>query len=229
MKTILIVDDEAKIRNVITAYLKNDGYKTIEAATGNEALTIIKSNPVDLVVLDLMLPDIPGEEVCVQIRKLSPVPILMLTAKAAEENRVKGLSLGADDYVLKPFSAKELLARIKSILRRSSPYELLSERVSYNDDQLIVDAVKDQVISQGVPVNLTPNELKLFLFLVRHPQRPFSREELVEKIFGLDYEGDIRTVDQHIKNIRQKIEPDSKSPTYILTVFGKGYKFAGGK
>lgn len=112
---------------------------------------------------------------------------------------------------------------------RSSPYELLSDRISFNDGQLIVDAVKDQVISQGIPVNLTPNELKLFLFLVRHPQRPFSREELVEKILGLDYEGDIRTIDQHIKNIRQKIEPDSKNPIYILTVFGKGYKFAGGK
>lgn len=124
---------------------------------------------------------------------------------------------------------RNCLQGLNPFYARSSPYELLSDRISFNDGQLIVDAVKDQVISQGIPVNLTPNELKLFLFLVRHPQRPFSREELVEKILGLDYEGDIRTIDQHIKNIRQKIEPDSKNPIYILTVFGKGYKFAGGK
>lgn len=225
---ILVVDDEEKIRDVAASYLRREGYRVLEAETGEQTLGLLQREPVDLVILDLMLPDLPGEEICRRIRARSAVPILMLTAKAAEDDRIRGLSLGADDYVIKPFSPRELVARVKALLRRASADELLAERVVFRDGHLLIDARQREVYRDGRLVPLTPHEYRLLLVLARHPNRPFTREELIEKIRGYDYAGDVRTVDQHIKNLRQKIEPDPKNPAYIVTVYGFGYKFASG-
>ncbi|MFC7440271.1 winged helix-turn-helix domain-containing protein [Laceyella putida] len=173
-----------------------------------------------------MLPDVSGETICQRIREQSPVPILMLTAKVSEGDRIKGLALGADDYVIKPFSPREVVARIKAILRRSSQ-DLLASRVSYKDGELIIDTAKQEVLKNGEVISLTPAEFKLLLVFARHPDRSFSREELIERAFGISYMGDDRTIDQHIKNLRQKIETNPKKPQYIITVYGFGYRFDG--
>jgi DNA-binding response OmpR family regulator len=227
-KVVLIVDDEEKIREILTSYLSQAGFATLEAANGTETLKIVKQEALDFVILDLMLPDITGETLCQQIRQFSPIPILMLTAKVSEGDRIKGLSIGADDYVMKPFSPKEVIERVKAILRRSS-HDLLASRVTFQDGDLVIDMDKQTVLKNGEIIHLTPAEFKLLLVLARHPDRPFSREELIEKVFGLSYLGDGRTVDQHVKNLRQKIETDPKKPTYLFTVYGFGYRFAGGK
>ncbi|MDM5317856.1 response regulator transcription factor [Fictibacillus sp. b24] len=228
MKTILIVEDEPKLSEVVSSYLKTEGFNTLEALNANDALKQIKNHSIDFVVLDLMLPDMSGEELCQRIRQKHTLPILMLTAKVKEEERINGLALGADDYMAKPFSPRELVMRIKTILRRSGNGELLAEQITYNGGELKIDASKQEVFVKGEPVNLTPNEYKLLLTFGRHPNRVFSREELVEKILGFDFEGDSRTIDQHVKNLRYKLEIDPKNPNYIVTVFGVGYKFTGG-
>ncbi|MBL0386500.1 response regulator transcription factor [Tumebacillus sp. ITR2] len=228
MKTILIVDDEPKIRDVVASYLQKENYRTLESATGREALDLLQSANIDLCILDLMLPDISGVEVCRQIRRTMPLPVLMLTAKAMEEDRIAGLSLGADDYLTKPFSPRELVARVKAILRRSSENDLLADRVEFDEGALVIDTVKYEVFRQTELISLTPNEFKLLLTLARHPQRTFSREELVRKVLGYEFDGDPRTIDQHMKNLRHKLEADPKAPRYLLTVYGIGYKFAGG-
>lgn len=228
MKTILIVEDEPKLLEVVSSYLEKEGFHTLEALNANEALNHIKRKSVDFVVLDLMLPDMSGEELCQRIRQAHTLPILMLTAKVNEEDRINGLSLGADDYMVKPFSPRELVMRVKTILRRSGNGDLLAEQITYNGGQLKIDASKQEVFVKGEPVNLTPNEYKLLLTFGRHPNRVFAREELVEKILGFDFEGDSRTIDQHVKNLRYKLEIDPKNPLYIVTVFGVGYKFTGG-
>jgi two-component system, OmpR family, response regulator ResD len=227
-RVVLIVDDEEKIREVLTSYLCQEGFATLEAANGTEALKIIQQEALDFVILDLMLPDVTGETICQKIRELSPIPILMLTAKVSERDRIKGLSIGADDYVLKPFSPKEVVARVKAILRRSS-HDLLTSRVTFQDGDLVIDMDKQIVLKNGEVVHLTPAEFKLLLVLARHPDRPFSREELIEKVFGFSYTGDDRTIDQHVKNLRQKIETDPKNPAYLFAVYGFGYRFVGGK
>ncbi|EGK10283.1 MAG: response regulator transcription factor [Firmicutes bacterium] len=228
MKNILIVDDEKKIREVLSSYLSHAGYRTLEAGTGRKALDIHREVAVDLIILDLMLPDLSGEEVCREIRRQSAVPILMLTAKVEERHRLEGLAIGADDYVIKPFSPREVVARVQAILRRSAD-DLLAERVSFQHGDLIVDTRTKTVCKAGQPVHLTPIEYRLIQILARNPGRPFSREELVEKLFGFDYSGDERTIDQHVKNLRNKVEPDPKNPTYFKTVFGFGYRFEGGE
>ncbi|UVI28512.1 response regulator transcription factor [Paenibacillus spongiae] len=228
MKTILVVDDEEKIRDVVVSYLKKDGFRTTEAATGNEAMHVLQNQAIDLVILDLMLPDMEGELVCQQIRRINSVPILMLTAKASENNRIKGLSIGADDYLTKPFDPREVVARVRAILRRTDDGHLLADRLSFNGGHLEIDSLKQLVFSHGEPIHLTPNEYKLLLALAKYPQRQFPREELVEKVLGYEFDGDIRTIDQHVKNIRLKIEADPKNPQYIVTVYGSGYRFAGG-
>ncbi|WP_409346817.1 response regulator [Paenibacillus sp. MBLB4367] len=228
MQTILMVDDEEKIRDVVVSYLRKDGFLAIEASSGTSALQTIRSASVDLVILDLMLPDMSGEQVCQAIRRQSSVPILMLTAKTEETSRIHGLTIGADDYVLKPFDSRELVARVRAILRRSGDHALLAERITFEEGELCLDARHAEVYRNGDAVSLTPSEYKLLLVLARHPLRHFSRDELVEKVLGFDFEGDARAIDQHIKNIRQKIEPDPKRPKYIQTVYGKGYRFTGG-
>jgi DNA-binding response OmpR family regulator len=228
MKTILIVDDEPKLREVVSSYLKNEGFLTLVASNGKDALHYISAKNVDLVVLDLMLPDMSGEEICQAIRRQFSVPILMLTAKVNEEDRIKGLSIGADDYMIKPFSPRELVLRVKTILRRSGDGELLAEQITYNDGELKIAADKQDVHVKGRLINLTPNEYKLLITFARHPNRIFSRDELIEKILGFDYEGGTRTIDQHVKNLRHKIESNPKEPKYIITAFAMGYKFTGG-
>jgi DNA-binding response OmpR family regulator len=228
MKTILVVDDEEKIRDVIASYLIKEGFRVKEAATGNEAMHALQNQTVDLVILDLMLPDMEGELVCQSIRQFNSVPILILTAKASENNRIKGLSIGADDYLTKPFDPREVVARVRAILRRTDDNHLLADRLTFNQGQLEIDSLKHTVFSHGQPINLTPSEYKLLLALAKYPQRHFSREELVDKVLGYEFDGDIRTIDQHVKNIRQKIESDPKRPRYIVTVYGSGYRFAGG-
>lgn len=228
MQTILVADDEAKIREVVVSYLQMEGYRAEEADTGGRALELLRGGGIDLLVLDLMLPDMAGEQVCKEIRRFSPLPILMLTAKIAEDDRVRGLTFGADDYVVKPFSPRELMARVKAILRRSKDDRLLAETISFRAGDLVIRTPKREVDKQGSPVGLTPNEYKLLLTLARHPDRTFTRDELIEKVLGFDYEGDTRTIDQHVKNLRQKIETDPRKPVYIVTVFAVGYRFAGG-
>ncbi|WP_248928345.1 response regulator transcription factor [Paenibacillus hamazuiensis] len=229
MKTILIVDDEEKIREVVVSYLQKDGFLTIEAGTGKNALELVHGGNIDLVILDLMLPDLSGEEVCRAIRQFSPVPVIMLTAKISEDDRVQGLSLGADDYVLKPFSPRELIARVKANLRRAFDDRLLAETISFQGGDLVIHPSKHEVFKAGRPVRLTPNEYKLLITFARHPQRTFTREELVEKVLGFDFDGDARAIDQHVKNLRHKIESNPKNPLYVITVFGVGYRFSGGE
>ncbi len=227
-KKILVVDDEPKIVEVVTSYLINSGYKVFQAENGKQALEVFQKVNPHLVVLDLMLPDIMGEEVCQKLRRISRVPIIMLTAKVAEEDLLNGLHLGADDYLTKPFSPRELLARIEVIFRRAYNEAVpLADQLSFNHEDLIIDALKHEVKKQGNIVNLTPNEYKILMSLVKYPHKAFTRDELLTLALGDDYQGFDRTIDTHIKNLRQKIETDPKNPTYILTIHGVGYRFGG--
>lgn len=227
VRKILVVEDEKKIADVIKAYLEREGYLVTATASGAEALTLADAGKYDLIVLDLMLPDLSGEEVCAELRRRSDVPIIMVTARTAEDEKVHGLSIGADDYLTKPFSPRELVARVKAILRRThSDTELLAEKMGFNEDRLVIDVARHEVRLAGEPVALTPHEFKLLLTLARRPGRVYSRYELISMVQGYDYEGYERTIDAHVKNLRQKIEADPKNPRYVLTVFGVGYKFA---
>jgi len=229
-KKILLVDDEEKILEVVQAYLDREGYLVYTAKNGKTALQYLDEEKLDLLVLDLMLPDLSGEDICLEVRKASNLPILMLTAKTKEEDKISGFALGADDYLTKPFSPRELVARVKALLRRSSPENIvLSEVLTFGEGDLEINSLTYEVKKQGREVGLTPNEFKILLTLARAPGRIFSRWELINLALGYDYEGYERTVDTHIKNLRQKIEDDSKSPAYILTVYGLGYKFGGGE
>lgn len=223
---ILVVDDEQKIVDVVRAYLERDGYIVFSATDGQSALEVADRSHPDLVILDLMLPDLSGEEVCQRLRQESEVPILMLTAKSAEEERIKGLSIGADDYLVKPFSPRELTARVRAILRRSKG-DVLKDVLSFGDGKIVIDAVRHEVRRLGELVSLTPLEFKLLLTLAQYPGRAYSRLELIRKVQGYDFEGYERTVDTHIKNLRSKIEDDPKNPTYVQTIYGVGYKFVG--
>ena len=230
MKKILIVDDEAKIIDVVKSYLESKGYSVLTAENGRQALDIFEKQEISLVLLDLMLPDISGEEVCTVIRKKSRVPVIMVTAKVEEADLLQGLGLGADDYVTKPFSLKTLLARIEAVMRRSMDDRMpLFNRNSWDNGDLDIDFLSMAVRKNHLPVSFTPNEFTLLSTLVKYPDKVFTREELIAKAFGEDYEGFDRTIDTHIKNIRHKIETDPKNPVYILTVFGVGYQFGGGR
>ncbi|MFB5761874.1 response regulator [Paenibacillus medicaginis] len=227
MKTVLVVDDEQKIREVIASYLQKEHYHVLECASGEEALAVLRSQRVDLLILDLMLPGMEGETVCREVRKFSSIPILMLTAKVAQVDRISGLSIGADDYMIKPFDPNEVVARVKAILRRTDDSQLLVDVISFNGGHLRIDSLKNQVYHYSEPISLTPSEYKLLLLLAKYPQRRFPREELVDRVMGLGFDGDIRIIDQHVKNVRQKIEQDPRNPRYILTVYGFGYRFGG--
>lgn len=228
IKTILVVDDEPKIVEVVEAYLKKEGFDVLTAEDGEKALKLFKNELIHLVVLDLMLPKISGEEVCNRIRAVSDVPIIMLTAKSEEDDKIEGLAIGADDYLTKPFSARELVGRVKALIRRSyRDSSHLADYLIFNNGDLEININKMKVKKDGQYVNLTTNEFKILLALLTNPGQVFSREQLVEKAFGLDYEGFDRTIDSHIKNIRQKIEDNHREPKYIITVYGMGYKFVG--
>jgi len=229
-KKILVVDDEVKIVEIVKSYLENSGYAVYEAYNGKEALDKFEKENPALIVLDLMLPDMTGEEICKTLRKKSRVPIIMLTAKVEEENILRGLNIGADDYVTKPFSPRQLVARVEAVLRRTSDALIpLSSIISFNNDELVIDTLKYEVKRCGKVINLTPNEYRILLTMIKYPDKTFTREELISIGLGEDFNGYDRTIDTHIKNIRQKIEPDPKKPKYILTIHGIGYRFGGGE
>lgn len=224
---IVVIDDELSVQEVVKAYLEKDGYDVSVAGNGAEGLALAERADPALIVLDLMLPDISGEEICSEIRSRSDVPILMLTAKAGEEDRVTGLISGADDYLVKPFSPRELVARVHAVLRRTHSVESpLVETLSFDDGRLQIDTVRHVVRRDGEPVDLTPNEYKLLIALARYPGRVYSRFELINRVQGYDYEGYERTIDVHVKNLRKKIEPDSSHPRYVQTITGVGYRLA---
>lgn len=225
--TIVVADDEPKIVEVLSDYLQKGGYHVITASTGQEVLDLVERNIPSLVILDLMLPDVPGEEVCKVIRTKSPVPVLMLTAKYSEDDRLRGLQLGADDYVVKPFSVKEVVARVGVILRRTQEDSVLAAQLSYQDGELVIDAGYQIVRKRGNEVDMTVTEYRLLSILARHPKRVFHREELIETAFGIEFRGETRVIDTHIKNLRAKIEEDPHHPVYIQTVYGVGYRFGG--
>lgn len=225
---ILVVEDEKNILDVIKAYLEKESYNVIIAIDGKEALELFNTREIHLIILDLMIPKVTGEEVCKSIRSKSDVPIIMVTAKADEEFRIEGLHIGADDYVTKPFSPRELIGRVKALLRRSyKGSNPLAETLSFNDNDLVIDIDKMTVRKGDINTNPTSIEFKVLLALVSNPSQVLSREQLIDLAFGSDYEGYDRTIDTHIKNLRQKIETDPKNPKYILTVYGVGYKFLG--
>jgi len=226
-KKIVVIDDESSVQEVVRGYLEKDGYLVYVAGNGRDGLALAERAKPGLIVLDLMLPDVSGEEICREIRRRSDVPILMLTAKAAEEERVGGLALGADDYLTKPFSPRELVARVRAVLRRTQGVEMpLVEVLSFDDGALEIDTVQHEVRRDGEAVELTPNEYRLLVTLARYPGRVYSRFELINHVQGYDFEGYERTIDAHVKNLRKKIEPNPKNPRYVETVFGVGYRLA---
>ncbi len=227
-KSILIVDDEVKIIEVVKSFLESKNFNVVSAENGNDALSIFESKNISLILLDLMLPDMTGEDICMTIRKKSRVPIIMLTAKAEESDMLKGLGIGADDYITKPFSLKELHARVDAVLRRSqNDLQPLYNKISFNNDQLTIDFETHTIKKDQCEVNLTPNELKIFSAFTKYPNKVFTREELIQIAFGDEFDGYDRAIDSHIKNLRQKIESDPRNPVYILTIHGIGYKFGG--
>lgn len=226
IRKILVVDDEPNIVEVVEAYLRKEGFQVVTAENGEKALRVFKEEVIHLVVLDLMLPKMSGEEICNRIRAVSDVPIIMLTAKSEEEDKISGLAIGADDYLTKPFSVRELVGRVKALIRRTyRDFSPLADYLLFNNGDLEVQIKKMKVKKAGEYVNLTTNEFKVLLALLTNPGQVFSREQLVQKAFGEDYEGFDRTIDSYIKNIRQKIEGNHKEPKYIITVYGMGYKF----
>lgn len=226
-KKILIVDDEQRIVEVVRSYLVREGYEVVQAGNGIEALGLFRRENPDLVVLDLMMPDIDGWEACKRIRAESAVPVIMLTAKSRVEDRVEGLSIGADDYLVKPFSPKELVARIRAVLRRSGEEGRAADVLELDGGRLKIDMLKQEVVKDGVNAGLTQLEFNIFKILASSPGRVYSRETLIDAALGYDYEGYDRTIDTHIKNIRNKIEDNKKDPRYIKTIYGAGYKFGG--
>lgn len=221
---VLIIEDEREIARIVRSYLEKDGFNVTVAETGKQALELIKER-FDLIILDLMLPDIDGESICTSIREFSQVPIIMLTAKSGEDDRVKGLGIGADDYVVKPFSPRELVARVKAHLRRIKREE--KKVLSFNEGLLRIDTLSMEVWKAGKNIPLTVTEFRLLLHLAEKPQTVLSRLQLVNAVQGYDFEGYDRVIDAHIKNIRQKIEDNPQRPLFIKTIYGAGYKFIG--
>lgn len=227
-QTVLVVDDESMIREAIASYLSKQGCRVFAAGSGKEALAVFEREPITFVILDLMLPDMDGEEICTMIRKRSRIPVIMLTAKTQEEEILNGLKVGADDYMTKPFSLKELYARMNVILRRSSgDLKPLAVKYSWNDNDLNIDFEQHEVHKKGKLLTLTPSEWKILSALVKYPKKTYTREELIELAFASDFKGYDRVIDTHIKNLRKKVEDDPKKPVYVKTVYGLGYKFGG--
>ena len=222
-RTILVVDDDKKIVDLVTLYLKRDGYSVLAAYDGQEALDTARRKQPDLIVLDLLLPELDGTDVCRLLRAESRVPIIMLTARSTDSDKLLGLDLGADDYLTKPFNPRELVARVRAVLRRVLPDEQPPEDVRFGD--LTVSFIRHEVFLQSRPVSLTPTEFRLLEALVKNPGRAFSRADLLDRAFGYDYDGVERTVDVHIMNLRRKIEPEPGRPRYVITVPGVGYRF----
>ena len=221
--TVLLVEDERKLRDLVRSYLERAGFTVLSTGSGAEAITLAASASPDLVVLDLGLPDIPGEAVASELRAAGSVPLLMLTAKSSEEDRIRGLELGADDYVTKPFSPRELVLRVQAILRRGGP---ATEQgvASYGEGELVIDEPRREVMVRGASVDLTPTEWGLLVALATVPGRVYSRFELINRVRGYEFEGYERTVDSHVKNLRRKIGDDPGNPRIVQTVLGGGYR-----
>jgi DNA-binding response OmpR family regulator len=225
-KTILVVDDEIKIVEILKSYLENEGYIVCTAYNGADAIGLFNKEKPSLIILDIMLPDINGTEVCEFLRSKSKVPIIMLTAKTEEEDILKGLNIGADDYMTKPFSPRQLVARVKALLRRiEDDNSKESEVATFNDGDLRINEFNYEVRKSGKIINLTPVEYSILVTISKHSSKVFTREELIYIALEGMFEGYDRTIDSHIKNLRQKIEDDPKNPVYIVTVRGIGYKF----
>jgi DNA-binding response OmpR family regulator len=222
--TILIVDDEPIVREVVVRYLEREGYRTLEADDGDKARRLLKHNRPDLVVLDVMLPGTDGLELCRWIRSQSDLPVIMLTARGEEADRIVGLELGADDYVTKPFSPRELAARVRTVLRRASPPVHPGERLSFADVELDVET--REVTKAGRPLQLTAKEFDLLWFLARHPRKVFSRDQLMLRVWGYEAALDTGTVTVHVRRLREKIEDSPSQPQLLQTVWGVGYRLA---
>ena len=225
-RKILVVDDDRKIVDLVQLYLERDGYRVIAAYGGLEALTLARRKRPDLILLDLMLPEMDGLDVCRILQAESDVPVIMLTARTMDEDKLVGLELGADDYITKPFNPREVVVRVRTVLRRAGKEADYGPREIRSAD-LVIDRRCHEVRMRGKVVNLTPTEFRLLEVLAGDPGRAFTRLELLDRVFGYDFEGFERTVDVHVKNLRKKIEPDPKQPTYVQTVYGVGYKFDG--
>jgi len=225
-RTILVVDDEPTLRETLADGLEAEGFTVVTAADGREALTQFRASRPDLIVLDLMLPELSGVEVCRIVRAESPVPILMLTAKDSEVDKVVGLELGADDYVTKPFSLRELIARIRALLRRTERGVVESEPpVAVDLGDVQVDLAGHRILRDGRAVPIKPKAFELLAFLIRHPGQVFTRDQLLEHVWGYDYAGESRTVDVHVHWLRSEIEDDPATPRHLQTVRGVGYVF----
>ena len=221
--TVLLVEDERKLRELIRSSLERAGFTVLSTGSGAEAITLTTSGAPDLVILDLGLPDVPSETVAREMRITGPVPVLMLTARAAEEDRIAGLDLGADDYVIKPFSPQELVLRVQAILRRGGSVAGQGP-ASYGGGTLLIDEPRREVTVRGAGVDLTPTEWGILVALATVPGRVYSRYELINRIRGNEFEGQERTVDSHVKNLRGKVEEDPGSPRIVQTVLGRGYR-----
>lgn len=226
--TVLVVEDEAKIRDLVRLYLEREGLSVVTTASGAGAISLVETVEPDLIVLDLRLPDVDGEAVAAEVRRNRSTPILMLTAKSSEADRVAGLELGADDYLTKPFSPRELVLRVQAILRRSAGASdgghARARTASFGAGELVLDESRRQALVRGDPVELTPTEWAVLVALARSPGRVFTRFELVNRTRGYDFEGYERTVDSHVKNLRRKIEADPHQPRIVQTVLGAGYR-----
>jgi len=225
VKKVLVVDDDTATVDLAKLYLQRDGYRVLAAYNGNEALRLAREGRPDLIVLDLMLPGINGLEVCRTLRAESDVPIIMLTARTTDQDKLTGLGLGADDYVTKPFDPRELAARVKAVLRRL-PGERGPDEIKYGD--MTVNFLRHEAFLGGRLLHLTETEFKLLGALIKEPGRVFSREQLIEKAFGYDFEGFDNTIYMHVSNLRRKLEPNPDKPQYIKSVYGAGYKLSGG-
>jgi two-component system alkaline phosphatase synthesis response regulator PhoP len=227
-KKVLVVDDDVKIVELVKMYLNRDGYTVLPAYDEKEALRLARESHPDLIVLDIMLPGMDGLEICRTLRSESTVPIILLTAKTTEQDRIIGLDLGADDYVTKPFSPKELAARVRAVFRRTpdEAFQMGPEELQFGN--LKVNFPKHEAYLASRDLNLTPVEFKLLGVFIREPNRVFNRSQLIEKVLGYDFDGFDRTIDVHILNLRRKLETDASHPKYIKTVYGSGYKFTGG-
>jgi len=226
MNNILVIEDEIKVSEVIKAYLEKEGYNVYCTASGLEGIEIFsKIDNIKLVILDLMLPDIDGEEVCKVLRKISDVYIFMLTAKVTLTDKIEGLNSGADEYLTKPCSPRELTARVNALFRRFGSTE--SEEIISKDGELVINPDKRIVKLKGEEISMTPNEFDILSTIAKHKGRVLNREQLIDQVFGISFDGSDRTIDVHVKNIRKKIEIDSREPKYIITVTKIGYKFGG--
>ncbi|WP_302370988.1 response regulator transcription factor [Acidaminococcus massiliensis] len=224
-QTVLIADDEPQIREILSIYFKKEGFKVIEAADGAEALVQVQAGKPDIILLDIMMPVLDGLEVCKQVRKISDIPIIMLTAKDSDDDRILGLEIGADDYISKPFNTREVVARVKAVLRRTNASMSGQNKQVLEYPNLMINLSEYRVVAFGREITFTAKEMELLWCLASNPGIVFSRNQLLEKIWGYIYYGDTRTVDTHIKRVRHKLDIPPDSTWDIMTVWGVGYKF----